>query len=242
MRKVILITGSSRRRVGFHLGKHLIDNGYQVVLHGLNNWELGEQIAEELGEHACFEAADITCDKQVAELVMRITERFGCIDGLVTLASVWNPTPLRDLTAEQIRKQLMVNALGTVLCAQKVGMQMVKQVSGGAIVTVGDWAVDRPYTGYISYFLSKGGLDTATKALAVELAALNENIRVNCIHPGNILFPDDLSPEKRSEIQTLTPTHWVNDPLDFCRAVLFLLENRMTTGTSVKLDSGRSLV
>ena len=180
-------------------------------------------------------------EEQVAELVARIVKRFGQIDGLVTLASVWKPTPLAELSAAQIQKQFMVNALGTVLCAQKVGMQMVKQGSGGAIVTVGDWAVDRPYPEYIGYFLSKGGLETATKALAVELAALNENIRVNCIHPGNILFPDELSPEHRSEIQAMTPIDCVDDPEPFCQAVSFFLENRMVTGTSIKIDSGRSL-
>ena len=241
MRKVILITGSSRRRVGFHLARYLIDIGYQVVLHGRQNVELGEQLAKELGVFASFEQADVTCDEQIAELVARIVKRFGQIDGLVTLASVWKPTPLAELTAAQIQKQLMVNALGTVLCAQKVGMQMVKQTTGGAIITVGDWAVDRPYPQYIGYFLSKGGLETATKALAVELAALNKNIRVNCIHPGNILFPDELSSEHRSEIQAMTPIQCVDDPEPFCQAVSFFLENRMVTGTSVKIDSGRSL-
>ena len=62
MRKVILITGSSRRRVGFHLARHLIDSGYQVVLHGRKNVELGEQLAEELGDLATFEEADVTCE------------------------------------------------------------------------------------------------------------------------------------------------------------------------------------
>ena len=118
MRKVILITGSSRRRVGFHLARYLIDIGYQVVLHGRQNVELGEQLAKELGVFASFEQADVTCDEQIAELVARIVKRFGQIDGLVTLASVWRPTPLAELTAAQIQKQLMVNARGTVLCAQ----------------------------------------------------------------------------------------------------------------------------
>ena len=55
---------------------------------------------------------------------------------------------------------------------------------GGSIVTVGDWAVDRPYPGYLAYFLSKAGIESATKALAVELASMNSKIRVNCIHQG----------------------------------------------------------
>ena len=241
MRKVVLITGSSRRRVGFHLARFLIDNGYQVVLHGKENVELGKQLAAELGEYACFEAADVTSDHQVSDLVDRVVNRFGHIDGLVTLASVWNPTPLLELNGEQVQRQLMVNGLGTILCAQKVGMQMVNQEAGGAIVTVGDWAVDRPYPEFIGYFLSKGGIESATKALAVELAALNNNIRVNCIHPGNILFPEDLPEKHRQEIESVTPTHHVNDPDAFCQTVVFFLENSMATGTSIKLDSGRSL-
>ena len=183
----------------------------------------------------------MTDSRQVSDLVDRVVNRFGRIDGLVTLASVWNPTPLPESDGEQIQRQLLVNALGTVLCAQKVGMQMVKQESGGAIVTVGDWAVDRPYPDYVGYFLSKGGVESATKAMAVEFAALNNKIRVNCIHPGNILFPDDLSEKRRQEIESVTPTHQVNNPDAFCQAVIFFLENPMATGASVKLDSGRSL-
>ncbi len=242
MSKVVLITGSSRRRAGFHLAKYLLDAQYCVVLHGKNNSELGEQLAKELGENAHFLAADVTSEEQVESLVTQVVERFGRIDGLVTLASVWNSTPLTELTASDLQRQWMVNALGTILCAQKVGLQMARQETGGSIVTVGDWAVDRPYPEYLAYFLSKGGLESATKALAVELAQLNSNIRINCIHPGNILFPDDLSEQKRQEIESVTPTHWVNDPLAFCQAVSFFLENRMATGTSIKLDSGRSLV
>ena len=120
MRKVVLITGSSRRRVGFHLAQFLIDNGYQVIIHGKENVELGQELAAEMGEYACFEAADVTSDHQVNDLVDRVANRFGRSDGLVTLASVWNPTPLPELNGEQIQRQLMVNSLGTVLCVQKV--------------------------------------------------------------------------------------------------------------------------
>ncbi len=241
VQKVVLITGSSRRRVGFHLAKYLIDHGFNVVLHGCESVASGEQLAAELGEKACFYIADVTSEEEVERLVEQIVSRFGRIDALVTLASLWKATPLQELKADELSKQFAVNALGSILCAQRVGMQMVKQASGGSIVTVGDWAVDRPYPGYLAYFLSKGGIETATKALAVEFATLNPRIRVNCIHPGNILFPDDLPENIRQSIESVTPTHHVNDPLAFCQAVHFFLENSMATGTSIKLDSGRSL-
>ncbi len=241
MKQVALITGSSRRRVGFRLAQYLKEREYFVVLHGLKNTDCGQQLAEELGENACFYTADVTSEREVDLLVTEIVEKYGRIDALVTLASLWEPTPLQELSAGDLLKQLQVNALGTVLCAQKVGLQMVKQESGGSIVTVGDWAVDRPYPGYLAYFLSKAGIESATKALAVEFASMNSKIRVNCIHPGNILFPDDLAPSKRQEIELVTPTHHVDDPEAFCHAVEFFLENQMATGTSITLDSGRSL-
>ena len=64
---------------------------------------------------------------------------------LVTAAAIWEPKPLEDVTADDVRRQFEVNTLGTFLCCQRAGLVMVEQPEGGAIVTIGDWATERPY-------------------------------------------------------------------------------------------------
>src|SRR5438552_2240354 len=77
------------------------------------------------------------------------------------------------------------------------GLAMVRQPEGGCIVTVGDWAVARPYVGYAAYFPSKGAIPTLTRCLAVELGSRNPAVRVNCVLPGPVFLPTDLPEAER---------------------------------------------
>ena len=62
---------------------------------------------------------------------------------------------------------------------------MAGQHEGGAIVNIGDWAVERPYRDYTAYFASKGAVPTLTRAFAVELAPKVQGRARN--DPGGIL-------------------------------------------------------
>ncbi|MFP6667044.1 MAG: SDR family oxidoreductase, partial [Pirellulales bacterium] len=85
-----------------------------------------------------------------------------------------------------------VNTLGTFLCCQHVGLQMVSQDHGGAIVNIGDWAVTRPYGDYAAYFPSKGAIPALTRTFAVELARRNPHVRVNAVLPGPVALPAEI--------------------------------------------------
>ena len=82
---------------------------------------------------------------------------------LVTAAAIWQSKPLEEVTADDVRRHFEINALGTFLCCRRAGLIMVKQPEGGAIVTIGDWAVERPYPHYAAYFPSKGAIPTMTR-------------------------------------------------------------------------------
>ena len=56
-----------------------------------------------------------------------------------------------------------MNTLATFLCVQQAGLAMVRQPTGGCIVTLGDWAIARPYVNYAAYFPSKGAIPTLTR-------------------------------------------------------------------------------
>jgi pteridine reductase len=118
---------------------------------------------------------------------------------------------------------------------------MTEQPEGGAIVTIGDWAIERPYLDHSAYFLSKGAIPTLTRTLAVELAHRNPRVRVNCIHPGPVMFPPDSSEEERQEMVDSTLVKRANCPDSVCRAVRFFLENDFVTGVCLPVDGGRTI-
>ncbi|MCS7047243.1 MAG: SDR family oxidoreductase, partial [Gemmataceae bacterium] len=131
--------------------------------------------------------------------------------------------------------------LGTFLCSQLVGLAMVKQPSGGCIVTVGDWATTRPYLNYAAYLLSKGAIPTLTRTLAVELARRNPAVRVNCVLPGPVMLPADLPPAERTEAIAGTLVQREGQPDHFVQAVLFLIDCDFVTGVCLPVDGGRTI-
>jgi pteridine reductase len=134
-----------------------------------------------------------------------------------------------------------VNTLGSFLCAQHVGLAMVKQPDGGSIINIGDWATRRPYLNYAPYLLSKAAIPTMTRTLAVELGSRNPKVRVNCILPGPVMLPADLPEVERREAIQGTLLKREGRPENVAQAVLFLIDNDFITGACIPVDGGRSI-
>jgi pteridine reductase len=170
-----------------------------------------------------------------------IEKSFGRLDVLVTTAAIWESIPLEEVTAEDVQRNFNVNTLGTFLSARRAGLTMVSQETGGAIITIGDWAIDRPYLNHMAYFMSKGSIPTLTRALAVELAHRNPKIRVNCIHPGPVMFPPDCGEEERRQLVDSTLVKHAGDPQAIADAVKFLIDHEFVTGVCLPVDGGRTI-
>ena len=143
--------------------------------------------------------------------------------------------------AEDVRRNFEVNVLSTFLCVREAGLAMVGQPEGGCIVTLGDWAVVRPYVDHAAYFASKGAIPTLTRCLAVELGTRNPRVRVNCIEPGPVLFPPDLPEQERRQAIASTLVKREGSPDHIARAVLALIDNDFITGVNLPVDGGRSI-
>lgn len=242
--KVALVTGSGRRRVGHVIARALAEDGYTIALHYHASRQAAEaQIGEmrRLGIPCHAFRADVSVEDDVDRMFDSIVERFGRLDVLVTTASIWETVPLEQLTADHVCRHFQVNTLGTFLCARKAGLIMVGQSEGGAIVTIGDWAIERPYLDHSAYFVSKGAIPTLTRTLAVELAHRNPKVRVNCIHPGPVLFPPDSTEQERQEMVDSTLVRLANRPGAVADAVRFLIHNDFVTGTCLPVDGGRTV-
>lgn len=242
--RVALVTGSGKKRIGFEVARLLGHAGYKLLLHYRTSREEAlESVAllQSEGLSAMALSADLSRETEVEALVQEALSLYGRIDALVTCASQWGRQKLDQINASSFQQQFEANTLTTALVCLAVGRQMVKQESGGGIVTLGDWALKRPYLDYLAYHTSKGAVAAFTKALACELARQNPLVRVNMVEPGPVMLPLDLPEHERREAIDATLVQREGSPVHVAQAVMALLSNPFITGASLPVDGGRSI-
>jgi NAD(P)-dependent dehydrogenase (short-subunit alcohol dehydrogenase family) len=238
--KVALVTGSAKR-IGRAVANALADRGVHQAVHYRTSKTEAEDAVElfrVLGVEAESFQADLSQVKEVEALASEVLKRFGRLDILVNNASVFFPSPLGEVTDLQWDTLINTNLKGPFFLAQKVGLAM-KAAVGGTIINIGDWAAERPYAGYLPYCISKAGVVAMTKGLAKALAP---EVRVNCINPGPVMLPEDLSEAEKEEVMRKTPLQRTGSPADIANAVVFLCEGTdFMTGAVITVDGGRAV-
>ncbi|VTS00088.1 short-chain dehydrogenase reductase sdr : Short-chain dehydrogenase/reductase SDR OS=Pirellula staleyi (strain ATCC 27377 / DSM 6068 / ICPB 4128) GN=Psta_1052 PE=4 SV=1: adh_short [Gemmata massiliana] len=244
-KKVALVTGSGKRRVGSHVAEALAQRGFTVAVHYRTSETEAKETAAKLeaqfGVGTLLVQADLADEAAVKRLVSTTRDRFGRIDALVNCAAIWNRKALEDVTAADVREHCDANLLGTFLMCQHVGLAMVQQPTGGCIVNVGDWADARPYRDFAAYFPSKAAIPGLTRVFAVELGARNPNVRVNAVLPGPVMLPPEVGTAERDEVVAGTLVKREGSPAHIAKAVLHFLDNDFVTGTCLPVDGGRSV-
>ncbi len=244
VRKVALVTGAGKRRVGSHVAEALAKRGYSLAIHYRSSaTEANDAVAafKDQGVQAIALQADLTDEKAVQTLVRQTQDHFGRLDVLVNCAAAWKSKRLEDVTASDVRHYFETNTLGTFLCTQQAGLAMAKQKEGGCIITIGDWATQRPYLNYAAYFPSKGAIPTVTRVMAVELGSRNPAVRVNCILPGPVMLPPDLPEAEKQQAIHATLVKREGQPQNIAQAVLFFVDNDFVTGVCLPVDGGRTI-
>jgi pteridine reductase len=242
--RVALVTGSGKKRIGWHVADALAGQGYAIAVHYRTSAKEAAQTVEHLsgrGVEAVTLQADLADEKAVGDLFRAVWERFGRLDVLVSCAAVYQANRLEEVTAADVRRNFEANVLGTFLCAQEAGLAMVRQPEGGCIINFGDWAEARPYLNYAPYLATKGAIPTLTRCLAVEPGTRNPRVRANCILPGPVLFPPDMPDPERAEAIRSTLVQREGKPGNVAQAVLFFLQNDFVTGACLPVDGGRTI-
>ena len=240
--KTVLITGG--RRVGGDLALMLADRGANIALtYRTSRAAIEATVAEveKRGVGGLAIAADLTEADQAEAAVDQTVARFGRIDVLVNMTSIYTKTPFGDLRPSDFDAMIAANLAApyhsAVFAAKRMKTQTPDDGIKGKIVNVGDWAVERPYKDYLPYLTAKGGLTTLTLALAVELAP---EIAVNMIQPAMIDPPPSLTEAERRAIVEATPLRRAGSPEDANRLILYLLEGTdFATGGIYRIDGGR---
>ncbi len=231
MTKVAVITGASQG-IGAALVEAYRKLGYAVVANSRSISPSDEP------DHTTV-AGDIS-DPAVAEAVIDTAVRkFGRVDTLVNNAGVFIAKPFTDYTADDYRTAIGVNVTAFFTTTQLAVAQMLRQGGGGHVVQVTTSLVDHANSSVPSVLasLTKGGLQSATKSLAIELA--KQGVRVNAISPGTIRTPMH-APETHDALAALHPVGRLGAISDVVDGVLYLENAPFVTGEVLNVDGGQS--
>jgi pteridine reductase len=239
--KVALVTGAGNRRVGWFVADALAAREFALVLPYRRAGAAADEFRAR-GHTALGVQADLAAEADVRRVVEQTLAEFGRLDVLVTCAGAWAAGRLEDVTAADVVRHFEANVLGTFLIAREAGLAMTRQPAGGCIVTVGDWAVARPYPDHAAYFATRGAIPAMTRCLAVELGTRNPNVRVNCVEPGPVLPPPDRpAGEWEQAAARGTLVGRAGRPENVAAAVLHFIDNDFVTGACLPVDGGRTV-
>jgi NAD(P)-dependent dehydrogenase (short-subunit alcohol dehydrogenase family) len=228
--KTAVITGASQG-----IGAGLVD-AYRKLGYGVVATSRGITPASDAG--IVTVQGDIA-DPDTAERVIAAgMERFGRIDTLVNNAGIFVAKPFVDYTADEFASVIGVNLSGFFRITQLAIARMLDQ-GGGHIVNITSSLVDNAHSQVPSVLasLTKGGLQSATKSLAIEYAA--RGIRSNAVSPGIIKTP--MHPEEYHEtLGGLLPVGRLGESADIVDAVVYLENAPFVTGEILHVDGGQS--
>jgi len=241
--KVAIVTGAGRG-LGKAIAAGLAGFGADVVLCGRTAATL-EAATEELtaaGAKAWWQTVDVSKEADVLALLAAVQERHGRLDILVNNAGV-NPIYRRPekTSLEDWASIVDINLTGVFLCCRHLGGAMVAQGSG-SIINVSSVAGHVGLAKSVPYCAAKGGVELATRALALDWAA--NGVRVNSIAPA--FFETDLTagmrehPELSQRLLDQTPLGRFGKPEDMVGAVVYLASDASAyvTGHSLVVDGG----
>lgn len=230
VRKVAVITGASRG-LGAAFVAAYRERGYRVVA-------TARSIDPSDDPEVVAVGGDIA-ERQTAErAISEGMARFGRIDTLVNNAGIFIAKPFTDYSGADFAAMLAVNTAGFFHITQLAIAEMEKQGAGHVIqitTTLAERADARVPAVLAS--LTKGGLNAATRALAIEYAA--RNIRVNAVSPGIIRTPMH-PPDTHATLDRLHPVGHMGDISDVVQAVLYLEAAPFVTGEILHVDGGQS--
>ena len=198
--KVAFVTGAAAG-IGRATGVRLASEGASVYLVDVAAEGLEEtaKLCEELGAEVVFSICDVSNESEVRSNIQACVDRFGRLDTLCNIAGILLLDHFDKITADQFRRVLDVNLVGTFMLAQAALPHLLE--SKGSIVNTSSTSAlsGMPYGS--AYGTSKGGVSALTRTLAVEFG--KRGVRCNAVNPGSIKtammesgqLPDDADPQ-----------------------------------------------
>jgi NAD(P)-dependent dehydrogenase (short-subunit alcohol dehydrogenase family) len=181
---------------------------------------------------------DLADPAVAARVIQAAKAEFGRVDTLVNNAGIFIAKPFTEYTGEDFDAITGLNLRGFVAVTQPAVAAMLEQ-GGGHVVTITTSLTDHANSNVPSGLasLTKGGLNAATKALAIEYAT--RGVRFNAVSPGIIRTPMHAA-ETHEFMASLHPVGHMGDTGDITDAILFLENAPFVTGEILHVDGGQS--
>jgi NAD(P)-dependent dehydrogenase (short-subunit alcohol dehydrogenase family) len=234
MRKIV-ITGACSGIGEATYKKFISDGNTHVIILDLNA-EKGNEISEE-NEHVSFYQLDVSNYEKVVAVAKQIKEDFGTIDGLIHNAGISIRHKFVDITIDEWNKVIDTNLNSSFYLVSSFHA-MLNDQSTILFTASTNGIMGYPY--YVDYNVSKAGVISMVKSLALEFAP---NIRVNCVCPGYVMTPmqrAEYTDEMLLEVNSKLPLKRHAKPEEIANAFYYLSspEASFITGTNLVVDGG----
>ena len=247
--KSAVITGGSGG-IGFGIARAFAEEGADVLLVARSREKLAEARKNLSGFGVKTECVpfDLTESASIGELSGEIQRRFPEIDILVNNAGTAGFTPFSDVGMQELDLHINLNIKAPYLLTQ--GLLPALRRQRGSVINISSYFSRRMLPGRPStaYSLTKGAIESFTRALAFELG--KDRIRVNAIAPGTVDTPmvrsnisklnEEGKQRLREMIETIYPLGRIGTPGDVGGMAVFLASEQAgwVTGAVFSIDGG----
>lgn len=200
---------------------------------------------EEAGVNHILVQGDVSVEAEVVRMVQETIEKLGGLDILINNAGIQIPGNSHELSIDSFDRVLGVNLRGAYMCAREAIKHFLTHEKPGVIINVSSVHQEIPKPRFLSYSISKGGMQNMTRTLALEYAG--RGIRVNGIGPGATITPinrawvDD--PVKSAMVLDHIPMQRAATSEEMAAVTAFLCSDEAAyiTGQTIFVDGGLTL-
>ena len=237
--KNLLITGAATR-VGKAIALHFAERGWNIALHYFRSSAKAKELKKIIEQHwvkVALIKADLKNPKQTEKIIPLAKRKLGTIDCLVNNAALFEKDDITNFTTKSWNDHLNINLLAPSILTKQFAKQAPKKTVSN-IINIIDQRIFNLTPFFMSYTISKSGLQTLTKTMAMRLGP---NIKVNAIAPGpTIKSKRQTDKHFRNQVRSTLLKKTVRSE-DICDTVEFLINNNSVTGQIIAVDSGQNL-